>query len=62
MSSDVFEVGYTGVYNILDYSCVSFPTGLTVDKEVDKLDPNYEPLGPVCKDVNEQCECSWLSL
>ncbi|KAF1981831.1 acetamidase [Aulographum hederae CBS 113979] len=30
------HVGYTGVFNILDYSCVSFPTGLNVDKAVDR--------------------------
>ncbi|KAK7538482.1 fatty-acid amide hydrolase [Phyllosticta citribraziliensis] len=28
-------VGYTCVYNCLDYSAVSFPTGLRVDKQVD---------------------------
>ncbi|KAI0481873.1 amidase [Xylaria cf. heliscus] len=31
------HVGYTGVYNVLDYSSVSFPTGLTVDKSIDVL-------------------------
>lgn len=30
-------IGYTGVYNVLDYSAVSFPTGLHVDKEKDVL-------------------------
>ncbi|KAL4878113.1 amidase signature domain-containing protein [Aspergillus karnatakaensis] len=28
-------VGYTGVFNVLDYPAVSFPTGVVVDKEVD---------------------------
>ncbi|KAK5991932.1 Acetamidase [Cladobotryum mycophilum] len=36
--------GYTGVWNVLDYSCVSFPTGLKVDKNVDRYDSSYEPL------------------
>ncbi|KAI0006904.1 amidase [Xylariaceae sp. FL0662B] len=29
------HVGYTGVYNVLDYACISFPTGVTVDKSID---------------------------
>ncbi|EEH20415.1 hypothetical protein PABG_02674 [Paracoccidioides brasiliensis Pb03] len=29
------HVGYTGVYNILDYSCLSFPCGVHVDATVD---------------------------
>ncbi|GAM85567.1 hypothetical protein ANO11243_035740 [Dothideomycetidae sp. 11243] len=28
-------VGYTGVFNVLDYSALSFPTGLTVDTTLD---------------------------
>ncbi|KAI5924996.1 amidase [Camillea tinctor] len=39
------HVGYTGVYNVLDYSCISFPTGITVDKSVDvALGDTYKPL------------------
>ncbi|ERS98323.1 hypothetical protein HMPREF1624_05107 [Sporothrix schenckii ATCC 58251] len=30
------HVGYTGVYNVLDYACMSFPTGLLVDKAIDR--------------------------
>ncbi|KAI0201445.1 amidase [Astrocystis sublimbata] len=29
------HVGYTGVYNVLDYAAISFPTGMTVDQAVD---------------------------
>ncbi|GAP89722.2 putative fatty-acid amide hydrolase [Rosellinia necatrix] len=29
------HVGYTGVYNVLDYAAMSFPTGLVVDRAVD---------------------------
>lgn len=29
------HVGYTGTFNILDYSAVSFPSGLTVDEVLD---------------------------
>ncbi|QUC22806.1 uncharacterized protein UV8b_07047 [Ustilaginoidea virens] len=46
------HVGYTGVYNVLDYSCLSFPTGLTVDKAVDRIDERYRPLGSDCEAIN----------
>ncbi|CAK7245767.1 MAG: hypothetical protein STHCBS139747_007359 [Sporothrix thermara] len=49
------HVGYTGVYNVLDYACMSFPTGLVVDKTVDAAvdvaDPAYKPLGPLDEKV-----------
>ncbi|KAK1985882.1 amidase [Colletotrichum cereale] len=47
------HVGYTGVYNVLDYSCVSFPTGLTADETSDVLsDSTAEPpLGPDCEAI-----------
>ena len=49
-------VAYTGVFNVVDYSAVSFPTGITVDKDGDVLDPSYSPLSPLCKSVNEDCK------
>ncbi|KAJ0359960.1 hypothetical protein COL154_007846 [Colletotrichum chrysophilum] len=48
------HVGYTGVYNVLDYSCVSFPTGLTADKSVDAPSSGDTPLGPVCEAVHAE--------
>ncbi|KAJ4022482.1 hypothetical protein NW766_001517 [Fusarium irregulare] len=47
------HVAYTGVFNVVDYSAVSFPTGVTVDKDGDLLDPSYSPLSSLCKSVNE---------
>ncbi|KAF4455355.1 general amidase [Fusarium albosuccineum] len=47
-------IGYTGVFNILDYCATSFPTGVTVNKLKDQLDQHYQPLSPICKTVNEQ--------
>lgn len=44
------------MFNVLDYSCVSFPTGMAVDKAVDVLDDAYEHLGPLCKQVNDDCK------
>lgn len=43
------------MYNVLDYAATSFVTGLTVDKSIDQLN-GYEPLGDICKAVNEDCE------
>lgn len=49
-------VGYTGVYNVLDYSCLSFPTGMTVDKNLDIIEERYQPLGSDCEAINADCK------
>lgn len=36
------HVGYTGVFNILDYSSVSFPSGVSVDKAKDGLEQGIQ--------------------
>lgn len=51
-----FSVGYTGVFNVLDYSCLSFPTGLAVDKAIDRIEELYQPLGSDCEAINGDCE------
>ncbi|CAG9943934.1 unnamed protein product [Clonostachys rosea f. rosea IK726] len=53
------HVGYTGVYNVLDYSATSFVTGLTVDKSIDQLN-GYEPLGDICKAVNDDYDAELM--
>ena len=46
------------MYNVLDYSCVSFPTGLTADKNVDlPLGDVHEPLSEDCKAIHAECKC-----
>lgn len=50
-------VGYTGVYNVLDYSAVSFPTGLSVIEGVDVDEPDYAPLSNDCKEIHATCTC-----
>ncbi|TQN63724.1 Acetamidase [Colletotrichum shisoi] len=53
------HVGYTGVFNVLDYSCVSFPTGLSADESLDVLlDSHGTPLGPDCEAVIAQYDPS----
>lgn len=49
---DFSYVGYTGVYNIVDYSTVSFPCGMTADREKDQPS-THEPLSDNCKQVHE---------
>ncbi|KAL1612637.1 hypothetical protein SLS60_000866 [Paraconiothyrium brasiliense] len=48
---DFDYVGYTGVYNVVDYSVVSFPSGVTVDKNQDRPS-NHERLSEICEDVH----------
>ncbi|KAK2814573.1 hypothetical protein FQN49_008149 [Arthroderma sp. PD_2] len=38
------HVAYTGVYNILDYSCISFPCNVAVDQAVDVPTAGETPL------------------
>ncbi|KAI7782460.1 amidase [Diaporthe eres] len=51
-NGDFKYVGYTGVFNVLDYSCVSFPTGILGEKEVDVPLTDHEPLSAICKDTH----------
>ncbi|PHH90452.1 hypothetical protein CDD83_3627 [Cordyceps sp. RAO-2017] len=46
------HVAYTGVFNVLDYSCLSFVTHLAVDRSIDKQESGYRPLSPVCQQVH----------
>ncbi|KAF2674562.1 amidase [Microthyrium microscopicum] len=51
---DYFKyVGYTGVWNVLDYSAVSFPTGLTADHELDANYSSDQSLGKECAEIRE---------
>ena len=38
------SVGYTGIFNILDYSSTSFPTGQYGDKDVDVYSSEFKAL------------------
>lgn len=56
------HVGYTGVFNILDYSVVSFPCGVNADKEVDKLEPGFSALSDTDADVQKDCQSRLFQL
>lgn len=49
-------VGYTGVFNVVDYSAVSFPCGVTADKEKDQYSADYTPLSALCKSTHDDCK------
>jgi amidase len=40
-------IGYTGVFNILDYSAVSFPTGLHADEKLDSVPGDFKPFSEI---------------
>ncbi|KAI3336347.1 amidase [Xylariaceae sp. AK1471] len=49
------HVGYTGVYNVLDYACMSFPTGITVDQAADvPQNDTYQPLSDMDKVIQSE--------
>lgn len=54
---DFKYVGYTGVYNVLDYSAVSFPTGFTASRDHEPHSPE-KCLTGLCKDVQKTCAYS----
>ena len=47
------------MFNILDYSAVSFPCGIEADKQLDKAESGTKPLSQV--DAQIQAECEWLA-
>ncbi|KAL5119791.1 hypothetical protein ACEQ8H_002397 [Pleosporales sp. CAS-2024a] len=53
-------VGYTGVYNVVDYSAVSFPTGLTVDKTKDKSFADAKVQSEYCQDARDSYDAELL--
>jgi amidase len=54
-----FVVRYTGVWNILDYSAISFPTGLTADKEIDILESCQKTLGDLDAVIQSKCQSNF---
>jgi amidase len=53
---DFKYVGYTGVYNVVDYSAVSFPTGFSVDKSLDTPAADYKAQSTYCQDAHDSCK------
>ncbi|KAF2736543.1 acetamidase-like protein [Polyplosphaeria fusca] len=48
------HVGYTGVYNIVDYATVSFPSGVVADKDKDQSLSEHTPLSQTCKEIHQE--------
>lgn len=53
---DFQHVGYTGIWNVMDYSAVTFPSGVVVDKTKDVLSGNEKSFGVIDDDVRSKCE------
>ncbi|OKP06355.1 Acetamidase [Penicillium subrubescens] len=49
-------VGYTGVFNVLDYPAVSFPCGVYADKVIDGAYADDEALSAVDAQIRNDCE------
>ena len=49
-------VGYTGVFNIVDYAAVSFPCGVIAGKEIDRPKPCHRPLSNLDKEIHAECK------
>lgn len=50
---DFKYVGYTGVYNVVDYSAVSFPSGIAADKAVDTPVADYKAQSEFCQAAHD---------
>ncbi|KAI8933712.1 hypothetical protein NX059_009428 [Plenodomus lindquistii] len=53
-------VGYTGVYNVVDYSAISFPSGMTVDKSRDTYDVGYKSQSAYCQSTHDSYDAELL--
>ncbi|VUC25729.1 unnamed protein product [Clonostachys rosea] len=36
-------IQYTSIWNMVDWPCITFPTGLKVDPKIDSIESNYQP-------------------
>lgn len=53
---DYYHVGYTCIWNILDYPAVNFPTGLFADEKLDVISEGQNAFGDVDAIVRSKCE------
>lgn len=52
LQGQAYYWNYFAIWNILDQPAVVFPTGMSVDKEIDRFDSSYKPM-------NSQDEREW---
>lgn len=50
------HAGYTIVFNLLDYSAVSFPCGVRAEKEIDTAYNGHDALGDLDAQIQRDCE------
>ncbi|KAF1356627.1 fatty-acid amide hydrolase [Delphinella strobiligena] len=51
-------VGYTGVFNIVDYSSISFPTGVSVNKTLDVEESGRQPMSEVDAEIQKEYDAA----
>lgn len=51
------HTSYTGIWNVLDYSAASLPTGLKVDQDQDTITPGRPFLSETDKTISNECKC-----
>lgn len=51
-------ISYTGVFNILDYTSVSFPTGIYADKELDVYESDFKPYTKVDEETRKDYDAA----
>ncbi|KAK0947890.1 hypothetical protein LTR48_003800 [Friedmanniomyces endolithicus] len=57
-SGEFRTVSYTGVYNVLDYTATSFPTGVVVDRERDAYGSDFAAYGEVDEVTRKEYEAA----
>lgn len=48
------------MYNVVDYSAVSFPSGISVDKAVDTLPTDYKAVSEHCQAAHDSYDAEAL--
>ncbi|KAK5119961.1 hypothetical protein LTR85_007037 [Meristemomyces frigidus] len=57
-NGDFKSVSYTGVFNILDYSSVSFPTGIIADQELDVYPSDFKAHGETDEETRKDYDAA----
>lgn len=56
LRNDMSWGNFTMIWNMLDHPALVFPTGLSVDAEVDVVDEEYKPMNEYVRAQYERCE------
>lgn len=62
LQGQAYYWNYTAIWNILDQPAVVFPTGISVDKEIDNFDFDYKPMNSQDEQEWKACKSSFHPL